>query len=143
MTVVITGGAGFVGTSLALYLRQTFNWMVFSFDNLKRRGSETNLPLLKEAGVQFVHGDIRNKSDFGLLPRKCDFLVEASAEPSVLAGSTSGSLSYLLDTNLVGSLNCFQYARRAMPRSFFCQPVEFILSHCWIRSSTTIKLFLE
>lgn len=118
-TVVITGGAGFVGTNLALYLREKLGWTVYCFDNLKRRGSETNLPLLKKAGVAFVHGDIRNKSDFLLLPQSCDFLVEASAEPSVLAGSSQGSLSYLLDTNLVGSLNCFQYAFESKAKIIF------------------------
>ena len=32
-------------------------------DNLYRRGSELNLPRLREAGVEFVRGDVREPED--------------------------------------------------------------------------------
>ena len=58
--VLITGGAGFVGANLALLLRRAYpDVAVSAFDNLKRRGSELNLPRLRRAGVSFQHGDIR------------------------------------------------------------------------------------
>ena len=59
--ILITGGAGFVGSSLALRLKAEYpTRAVVAFDNLKRRGSELNLPRLRKAGIQFVHGDVRN-----------------------------------------------------------------------------------
>jgi len=79
-------------------------------DNLRRRGSEWNLPALVAEGAQFVHGDVRNRADLEALEGKFDVLIEASAEPSVHAGIGS-SPRYVLDTNLVGALNCLEYAR--------------------------------
>ena len=109
-SVLVTGGAGFVGSNLAIELKEHHPEMrISTLDNLKRRGSELNIPRLRDAGVEFVHGDIRNKEDlpnFGV-----DLILECSAEPSVLAGY-DGSLDYLLNTNLVGTLNCLELARR-------------------------------
>ena len=109
--VLITGGAGFVGSSLALGFAQRYpNWQITVLDNLKRRGSELNLPRLKAAGIEFVHGDIRNSEDLDPQRLTPDLILECSAEPSVLAGY--GSPGYLLQTNLVGTVNCLELARQ-------------------------------
>ena len=64
MKILITGGAGFVGSALAINLKINYpDYQVYALDNLKRRGSELNLSRLKTHGVEFVHGDIRNKED--------------------------------------------------------------------------------
>jgi len=83
---------------------------VIAVDNLKRRGSELNLPRLKKAGVEFVHGDVRNPADLLGLPH-IDALVECSAEPSVMAGY-DGSTRYVVDTNLIGTVNCLDLVAR-------------------------------
>ncbi|MBA2355651.1 MAG: NAD-dependent epimerase/dehydratase family protein [Acidobacteria bacterium] len=111
--ILVTGGAGFVGSALALRARQAWpEARVTAFDNLRRRGSELNLPRLREAGVQFVHGDIRSPADLAALAHGLDLLVECSAEPSVLAGY-DGDPSYVVDTNLGGTVHCLELARRA------------------------------
>ena len=109
MKLLITGGAGFVGSSLAISLKQNYpQYEIFALDNLKRRGSELSLARLKAAGIEFLHGDIRNKEDFDALPA-VDTVIEASAEPSVLAG-LDGTPDYLINTNLFGTVNCLNYA---------------------------------
>lgn len=112
MRILITGGAGFVGSALAIRFREQWpQATVVVFDNLKRRGSELNLPRFKHLNIDFVHGDIRNSQDFSELKNnRFDLFVEASAEPSVHAGTT-GSPHYLLDTNLYGTVNCLEFAR--------------------------------
>ncbi len=109
--ILITGGAGFVGSNLALKIKLKYPSVnVTSFDNLKRRGSELNLTRLKESAIVFAHGDIRNNEDFEGLSRT-DLIIECSAEPSVLAGLNS-SPSYLINTNLGGTTNCLEFARK-------------------------------
>ena len=110
MRILITGGAGFVGSNLALLFAKTPGSAVTAFDNLHRRGSELALPRLREGGVSFVHGDIRNPEDLDNLPA-ADLLIECSAEPSVHAGYDGGA-RYLVNTNLTGTFNCLEYARR-------------------------------
>ncbi len=108
--ILVTGGAGFVGSHICLKLKEydpTLNVTVL--DNLYRKGSELNVPRLKKRGITFIKGDIRNKKDLEI--KNVDLLIECSAEPSVMAGVTS-SPEYLLDTNLVGAIHCFELARR-------------------------------
>lgn len=110
-TILVTGGAGFVGSNLAISFKKEFpKAKVVAFDNLKRRGSELNLVRLKNSGVEFAHGDIRNREDFGQV-KNFDLLIECSAEPSVHAGYGE-SPAYLIDTNLGGTLNCLEAARQ-------------------------------
>ncbi len=110
-TILIPGGAGFVGSNLAELLKGHFeSTRVIAFDNLKRRGSELSLARLAKVGVEFVHGDIRSRDDFDALP-SFDLLLDCSAEPSVNAGR-DGAPDYLLQTNLVGTLNLLELARR-------------------------------
>lgn len=112
MRVLITGGAGFVGASLARYFKESDpKTEVVAFDNLRRRGSELNLSTFAKLGVKFLHGDIRTRTDFEGLSGTFDVLIEASAEPSVHSGTGGSSPNYLLETNLVGTLNCLEYGR--------------------------------
>jgi CDP-paratose 2-epimerase len=109
--VLVTGGAGFVGASLALALKQRHpDWEITALDNLKRRGSELGLSRLAEGGVRFLHGDVRVADDLEPIGA-CDLVLECSAEPSVLAG-LGGSPAYVLETNLVGTIRCLELARR-------------------------------
>jgi CDP-paratose 2-epimerase len=110
-SVLVTGGAGFVGASLALELAARHpDWEVLALDNLKRRGVELNLTRLREGGVAFVHGDVRDPDDLEALG-EVDALVECSAEPSALAG-VDGRTGYALRSNLLGAYHCLELARR-------------------------------
>jgi CDP-paratose 2-epimerase len=84
--ILITGGAGFVGSNLALSFKYNRpSATVIAFDNLKRRGSELALARLRAGGVEFVHGDVRSIDDLAGTG-SANILIEASAEPSVHAG---------------------------------------------------------
>jgi CDP-paratose 2-epimerase len=109
MNILITGGCGFVGSNLAISFKKSNpNNRVVSLDNLKRRGSELNISRLRDFGVEFVHGDIRNQEDFNEIG-EINLLIDAAAEPSVVSGINS-TPDYLINTNLIGTINCLNFA---------------------------------
>ncbi len=111
--ILVTGGAGFGGAALAVAFKANSpDTDVIAFDNLRRRGSELNLEKLREAGVRFVHGDVRSPEDLSSLAKAPDLILECSAEPSAQAGYGE-SPEYLINTNLAGCFNCLELARRA------------------------------
>lgn len=109
--ILVTGGAGFVGSNICLKLMDSYQGLkVTALDNLIRKGSELNVSRLENGGVEFIQADIRDKDAFAHL-KETDLVIECSAEPSVLAG-VNGSPEYVIETNLFGAVNCFEFARR-------------------------------
>src|SRR5260370_3648500 len=118
--ILVLGGAGFIGSSLALGIKEAHpGWRVTCLDNLRRRGSELNLSRLKTKDIGFVHGDIRFLSDLdlGTGTTTPNTILDCSAEPSVLAGV--GSPQYVLQTNLVGKIHILEWARQTGAKLLF------------------------
>ena len=112
MKILITGICGFVGSTLARCLLERIEGLsVFGIDNLIRPGSETNRAVLKQLGVAVFHGDIRSASDFESVPR-VDWLIDAAANPSVLAGvDGSGTSRQLFEHNMASIVNVLEYCK--------------------------------
>jgi len=118
-TILITGGAGFVGSNLAISIKRKYpGYRILCFDNLKRRGSELNLSRLKLHEIEFIHGDIREKADFDQIQVPVDSVIEAAAEPSVLAG-LNGNTDYLIGTNLNGTIHALNFALKHKAKFIF------------------------
>lgn len=84
---------------------------VFGIDNLLRPGSEGNRLELASKGIKFVHGDLRIRSDVEAIPA-CDWVIDAAANPSVLAGVDGRSSPRQVgEHNLIGTLNILEYCR--------------------------------
>lgn len=144
--VLITGGAGFVGSNIAVAIKTYFeDAELCCLDNLYRKGSELNLPRLEKYGIKFVKGDIRNYSDLEGVGN-FELIIECSAEPSVLAGK-DGSTDYLVGTNLYGAINCAGYCRKYKSAMIFLStsrvyPIDALLS-CEIRKGAKRFDFAE
>ena len=113
MKLFITGVCGFVGSSLARWFKAASdNVSVFGADNLIRPGSEINRSTLRSMDIEVFHADIRQCSDLEGLPA-ADWVIDASANPSVLAGVDGRSSSrQLVEHNLQGTLNLLEYSKR-------------------------------
>jgi CDP-paratose 2-epimerase len=115
--ILVTGGCGFVGSELALFLREEGH-RVIVMDNLVRRGSESNLDRLKHQDVAFLHGDVRNPEDFANLPHGIDFVCDASAQPSVVTGYANPLFD--ITNNSLGAIHVLEFVRhRHCPLIFF------------------------
>ncbi len=113
MRILISGICGFAGNALAHALAaQGRTYRIAGIDNFIRPGSEANRSELKRLGIRLVHADVRASSDIDSLP-PCDWLIDAAANPSVLAGIDGLSSSrQLVEHNLGGTVNLLEYCKR-------------------------------
>jgi CDP-paratose 2-epimerase len=116
MRSLITGGAGFVGSNLAMHLKQKGHEVVV-FDNLVRRGSELNLKDFEFRDIEFIHGDIRNAEDLNKLSGKFDYVFETAAQPSACAGYANPIFD--ITNNYIGLLNVLEYVRKTGSKMIF------------------------
>jgi len=146
--VLVTGGAGFIGSNLCMLLRERQpSVRITALDSLKRRGSELNIPRLLDHDVRFVHGDIRCTEDLEMGKERFDLIIECSAEPSVLAGFGDNP-GYVIQTNLVGTVNCLELARRQGSDFLFLStsrvyPVELLSGLPLVEGETRFELAEE
>ena len=101
MKILITGGCGFIGSNLSIFLKKK-KFDIFSLDNLFRKGSELNEKRLHENKIKNFKIDICNKNQINKLP-KFDLIIDCCAEPSVSA--SINELDRVINTNLIGTFN--------------------------------------
>lgn len=113
MRVFISGICGFAGSCLAHSLLDADSSLQLSgIDNFSRPGSQINVDGLRARGVKLLHGDARSPSDLETITQ-FDWLIDAAANPSVLAGIDSSSSSrQLIENNLYGTINLLELTKR-------------------------------
>ncbi|MDP3770463.1 MAG: GDP-mannose 4,6-dehydratase [Candidatus Sungbacteria bacterium] len=110
--ILITGGAGFIGTNTANYFLVK-NEQVTIFDNLSRKGSEENLKWLKKTWGKrftFVRGDVvydRQKLD--KLMTGTDVVIHLAAQVAVTTSVENPHHDFLV--NAQGTLNVLEAIR--------------------------------
>lgn len=103
--VLITGGAGYIGSRLAQRLAGCCEVTVL--DNL-RRGTRDALGAVR-GGVRFVEGDIRDPETVERLTRGVEVIFHLAAESAVLAADAAPE--YCFETNVTGTFRVLQAAR--------------------------------
>jgi CDP-paratose 2-epimerase len=113
MKILISGVCGFVGSTLAHGLLDNVSSReIIGVDNLSRPGSQVNLESLRKRGVRLRHGDLRSASDLESIAQ-LDWIIDAAANPSVLAGVDGTTSSrQLIEHNLYGTVNLLELAKK-------------------------------
>ena len=103
MKILVTGGCGFVGSNIAIYLKKNLKKIqVCSLDNLSRNGSSLNKKRLEELNIKNFNINIENLKKIKLLP-KFNLIIDCCAEPAIEASKYD--TDRVFNTNLLGTFN--------------------------------------
>jgi len=106
--ILITGGAGFIGTNLALQLIDK-GYSVTVLDNLSPQihtKESTLLASIKDK-VNFIQGDVRNISDWETALKNQDAIIHLAAETGT--GQSMYEISKYVDVNIQGTAHLLDY----------------------------------
>ena len=110
MKILITGGCGFVGSNIAIFLKKKLkNANIFSLDNLFRKGSEINQKRLISNKIKNFNIDITNTKKINNL-KKFDLVIDCCAEPAIEASTKDPDRVF--KTNLIGTFNILKKCTR-------------------------------
>jgi CDP-paratose 2-epimerase len=111
--ILITGGAGFVGTNVALsYLKE--DQPVHIFDSLSRPGVEANIAELQERfprHVRFTQADVRDRNEMERAVDSAKTIYHLAAQVAVTTSLQDPVDD--LETNLLGTLNVLEAVRHS------------------------------
>lgn len=113
MRVLITGGAGFIGSNLAHALLSEGHEVTI-YDSLSRRGTERNLAWLQgqhKNGPHFVRGDVRDFAAVREAVQCADVIYHLAAQVAVTTSVTEPRTDF--EVNALGTLNVLEAARLA------------------------------
>ncbi len=128
MKILVTGGAGFVGSHVAeRYAMEGHDIVVF--DNLSRpqllkkeiKNVDYNKKYLKKfRNVEFVKGDVRNEQEVAAAAKDADVIFHAAAQTAVTTSVTEPRPDF--EANILGTFNVMEAARRSgrNPSVIYC-----------------------
>jgi CDP-paratose 2-epimerase len=119
-TILITGGAGFIGSNLAQRLLMDPETHVRIFDNLSRGGVEHNLEWLSSLPgskrLEVVRGDVRDAPAVRHAARNVSEIYHLAAQVAVTTSVTDPAHDF--EVNAQGTLNVLEAARRSGKNPF-------------------------
>ena len=112
--ILVTGGAGFIGSNFIHYMLQKHDYKVVNLDALTYAGNLENLKAVKENPKHiFIHGDICDANLVTELFGKYDFnyVINFAAESHVDRSIETPDV--FVKTNVLGTLNLLNAAKKA------------------------------
>jgi dTDP-glucose 4,6-dehydratase len=102
--ILVTGGAGFIGSNFVRYMLENFNYKIFNFDKLTYAGNLENLTDIENnPNYKFIKGDICDKDfvEATIKDNNIDTIINFAAESHV-DRSILGSREFVV-TNVLGT----------------------------------------
>jgi CDP-paratose 2-epimerase len=119
-TILITGGAGFIGSNLAERLLNEPGVRVRVFDNLSRAGVKHNLVWLQGLAtsdrLEFLQGDIRNGAEVYAAAKDVDEIYHLAAQVAVTTSIDDPRSDF--EVNALGTFHVLEGARRSSRQPF-------------------------
>ena len=110
MKILVTGGAGFVGSNFINYMLKKYDYKIINLDKLTYAGNLENLvKASKNNDYTFVKGDICDKELVLDLLSNCDAIINFAAESHVDRSIESPDI--FIQTNVNGTVNLLNCAR--------------------------------
>jgi len=110
MKILVTGGAGFIGSHLVDRLMAE-DIQVVVLDNMFRGQSKNIAPHTTKKNFRFIHGDIRDYETCVEAVKGCDFVYHLAAQSNVMGAVMN--LDYSFETNVVGTFNILKASKNA------------------------------
>jgi len=103
MKILVTGGAGFIGSNFILHMMNKYpDYEIVNLDKLTYAGNLENLKSLENnPRYTFIHSDICNREIVKIAMTGCDAVVHFAAESHVDRSITGPSI--FIETNIVGT----------------------------------------
>ena len=113
-TILVTGGAGFIGSNYVHRLVQRGE-KVIVYDNLSRAGSQKNIQWLEndlgKGAFQLVVGDVRDVENVSKTVKSADAIVHLAAQVAVTTSVTNPREDF--EINAQGTFNVMEAARQS------------------------------
>ncbi|MHA1578940.1 MAG: dTDP-glucose 4,6-dehydratase [Candidatus Freyarchaeota archaeon] len=108
MRVLITGGAGFIGSNFVRYMVRNYDYDIVVLDKLTYAGRLENLEDVIE-DIEFIKGDICNSEDLARVG-DCDVVINFAAETHVDRSIKDAGV--FVKTDILGTFNLLEFSRR-------------------------------
>ena len=111
MRLLVTGGAGFIGSNFVHYVyEQRPEWKIVVYDALSYAGNMANLEGLDNTRYSFIHANICDQKMIDQAVANCDVVVHFAAE-----SHNDNSLVFawpFIDSNIIGTFRILEAVKK-------------------------------
>jgi len=118
MNIIITGGCGFVGSSLSIFLKKNIkNSTILSIDNLSKSYSKFNEAILIKNKIRNERINLGNLNSLKKIKFKADYIIDCSAEPAVEISKKK--IVNVIESNFLSTVNVLEKAKKDKSKLIF------------------------